>query len=356
MTITRLSLSNFRNYTEVSFRPVAKFIVLHGDNGAGKTNILEAVSLLVPGRGLRRTAMSEMVRQGGDGGFVIAAEMGDIAIGTGVTANAPERRKVRINGANAAINSLAEWLSVIWLTPAMDRLFVDGASARRQFLDRLVLAVEPAHARYSSRYETALRQRNRLLGEHAAPDPAWLDAIESGMAENGVAINISRSRILSELGQRLSGITDSVFATPMIAIQGNMCTDAAELQAIWAKGRKRDAAAGRTLIGPHRNDLAVHHAPTGQAAARCSTGEQKALLLSIILAHAELVADRRGNAPVILLDEVAAHLDPSRRAALFARLDATGSQVWMTGTESNLFSSIDHNAMLIEISNGKLVQ
>lgn len=355
MTITRLSLSNFRNYTNVSFRPAEKFIVLHGENGAGKTNILEAVSLLVPGRGLRRSAMSEMLRQGGDGGFAISAEMGDVIIGTGVTANSPERRKVRINGANAAINALAEWLSVIWLTPAMDRLFVDGASARRQFLDRLVLAVEPAHARYSSRYETALRQRNKLLGEHASPDPAWLDAIESGMAENAAAINISRGRILSELGQRLASVTDSIFAAPAIAIQGNICGDAAQLRSIWANGRKRDAAAGRTLIGPHRNDLAVHHASSGQSASRCSTGEQKALLLSIILAHAELVADLRGNAPVILLDEVAAHLDPSRRAALFARLDATGSQVWMTGTESSLFSSINHNAMFIEIANGYLV-
>lgn len=354
MTITRLSLSNFRNYTEVSFRPAAKFIVLHGENGAGKTNILEAVSLLVPGRGLRRSAMSEMLRQGGDGGFAISAELGDVIIGTGVTENAPERRKVRINGANAAINALAEWLSVIWLTPAMDRLFVDGASARRQFLDRLVLAVEPAHARYSSRYEAALRQRNKLLGEHTSPDPAWLDAIESGMAENAAAINISRARILSELGQRLASVKDSLFAAPTIAIQGNICGDASELRSIWANGRQRDAAAGRTLIGPHRNDLAVHHALSGQAASRCSTGEQKALLLSIILAHAELVADLRGTAPVILLDEVAAHLDPSRRAALFARLDATGSQVWMTGTESSLFSSIDHNAMFIEIANGQL--
>ncbi len=355
MTITRLSLSNFRNYAEVSFRPAEKFIVLHGENGAGKTNILEAVSLLVPGRGLRRSAMSEMLRQGGSGGFAISAELGDVIIGTGVAANAPERRKVRINGANAAINALAEWLSVIWLTPAMDRLFVDGASARRQFLDRLVLAVEPAHARYSSRYEAALRQRNKLLGEHASPDPAWLDAIESGMAENAAAINISRGRILSELSQRLASVTDSIFAAPVIAIQGNICGDAAELRTIWAGSRKRDAAAGRTLIGPHCNDLAVHHALSGQAASRCSTGEQKALLLSIILAHAELVADLRGNAPVILLDEVAAHLDPSRRAALFARLDATGSQVWMTGTESSLFSSIDHNAMFIEIANGYLV-
>jgi DNA replication and repair protein RecF len=286
---------------------------------------------------------------------VVSAELGDVKIGTGVTAAAPERRKVRINGATSAINTLAEWLSVIWLTPAMDRLFLDGASARRQFLDRLVLAIEPSHARYSSRYEAALRQRNRLLTGESAPDPAWLDAIEHGMAENAAAIADNRHRVITELANRLGIADDAVFAAPVIRLENSSLSDAAGWQATWASSRRRDSAAGRTLTGPHRTDLSVHQSSTGQPASRCSTGEQKSLLLSIILAHAGMVADRRGSAPVILLDEVAAHLDPSRRAALFERLGATGSQVWMTGTESSLFASIGSTAMFAEISRGLLV-
>ncbi len=354
MALTRLSLTDFRNHHAASFRLGNQFVILHGANGAGKTNILEAVSLLVPGRGLRRSALSEMVRMGGSGGFSVAAEIEDISLGTGVEAGAPERRKVRINGANASINALAEWLSIIWLTPAMDRLFTDGAGGRRRFLDRLVLALEPAHALHSSRYDLAMRQRNKLITADAPLDHFWLDAIESQMAENAVIINQNREHLVRILSQRLAATTSAVFAVPVITAEGSTATSATQMKDAWKTGRRRDAAAGRTSSGPHRYDVVFHHAKTGQAAARCSTGEQKALLLSTILAHAELVADIRNQAPLILLDEVAAHLDPSRRSALYERLAAIGSQVWMTGTEPSLFDGIGVSGQFIEVSAGTL--
>ena len=198
MALTRLSLTDFRNHALLSLQPSAQFVVLHGANGTGKTNILEAISLLVPGRGLRRAGLSEMVRSDGDGGFVVSAEIGDVLLGTGVEAVAPDRRKVRINGANASINGLAEWLSVIWLTPSMDRLFADGAGARRRFLDRLVLALEPTHAKHSGRYEKAVQQRNKLLSG-SSPDPVWLDALEAQMADSGAAIANARQRMIAAL-------------------------------------------------------------------------------------------------------------------------------------------------------------
>ncbi len=354
MALTRLSLADFRNHASVSFRPGPKFVVLHGPNGAGKTNILEAVSLFVPGRGLRHAPLSEMVRTGGAGGFSVAAEIEDIRLGTGVEAAAPERRKVRINGASRPVNALAEWLAIVWMTPAMDRLFTDSAGSRRRFLDRLVLALEPAHAGHSSRFEQAVRQRNKLLADERALDNAWLDALEIEMARSGAAINANRFVMVERLNERLAAMDQSPFAVPLIALDGPAIDDEARLAEIWRDGRNRDRAAGRTLAGPHRADLIVHHAANGQQAARCSTGEQKALLLSAILAHAQLVADLRGEAPIILLDEVAAHLDPLRRMALFERLDEIGSQVWMTGTEAALFAGIGDRAQLIEIGNGAI--
>jgi DNA replication and repair protein RecF len=349
MALTRLRLTDFRNHAAFVLEPQAQFIALHGPNGAGKTNILEAISLLVPGRGLRRAPLSEMVRSGGVAGFAISADIDDVQIGTGVDANAPERRKVRINGANATINNLAEWLSVIWLTPAMDRLFVEGAGARRRFLDRLVLALEPSHAQASSRYERAVQQRNRLLSGAEAPDAMWLDALEAQMAESGVAIVEARNRMITALAAQLQNSPPGPFAIPDISLENADLATAAELTDAWRKGRRRDAGAGRTLIGPHRADLVVHNRANNQAADRSSTGEQKALLLSLILAHAALVTAQRGTPPILLLDEIAAHLDPSRRAALFERLAATGAQVWMTGTEPALFDGIGPTAELVAV-------
>ena len=367
--VTRLALTDFRSYASALVEPGPGFVLLSGENGAGKTNVLEAVSLLSPGRGLRGAPLSEMARIGGEGGFAVAAELlpsreregpgeglseppahsdtpslqpppasgrGSIAIGTGTLPTAPERRQVRINGAPASVNSLSEWLSVLWLTPAMDRLFAGSAGDRRRFLDRLVLALEPTHAHHASRYEAAMRARNKLLAEPDGADPSWLAALESGMAEHGAALHEARARTVAALDKRLADTPDDRFARAAIALDGWAGRDlSAELRA----NRGRDAAAGRASAGPHRQDLAVTHRGKDMPASRCSTGEQKALLLGLVLAHAELVADRRGAPPILLLDEVAAHLDPGRRAALFARLEGRG-QVWMTATEAALFDGI----------------
>lgn len=349
MVLSRLTLNDFRNHAVLEIRPGAQFIALYGSNGAGKTNILEAVSLLVPGRGLRRAAMSDMVRAGGGGGFAIVAEASGNVIGTGVSAEQPERRKVRVNESNASINSLAEWLSVIWLTPAMDRLFADGAAARRRFLDRLVLALNPQHARHSSRYEKAMQQRNKLLSGAVSADPLWLDAIEQQMAESAYAIQAARTGLVVALRNQLERTPSGPFAVPLISLVDKAGASEGDLAAIWRKGRSRDAAAGRTLVGPHRADLDVMHMDSGQRAEQCSTGEQKALLLSLILAHAALVSAQRQAPPILLLDEVAAHLDPSRRAALFGLLAETGAQVWMTGTEPELFNGIGPSAQLLPV-------
>jgi DNA replication and repair protein RecF len=277
-----------------------------------------------------------MARNDGPGGFGVAARLDETDIGTGTLATAPERRQVRINGASAAVNSLSEWLSILWLTPAMDRLFTDSAGARRRFLDRLVLALEPAHAHHAARYEAAMRARNKLLAEPDSADPAWLAALEAGMAEHGAAVASARARTVAALDERLAETPSADFATAKLALDGWADGDlAADLKA----SRGRDAAASRATVGPHRQDLAVSHRAKDVPASQSSTGEQKALLLGLVLAHAEMVAERRGAPPILLLDEVAAHLDPGRRAALFARLEGRG-QVWMTATESTLFDGI----------------
>ncbi|WP_106640554.1 DNA replication/repair protein RecF [Allosphingosinicella vermicomposti] len=393
MHLSRLSLTDFRSYADAVLSPGPGLVVLTGENGAGKTNILEAVSLLTPGRGLRGASLSDMARQAGAGGFSVAARLlppppfkggdrgvgasleeaslmaptvptpshspegeGGIDIGTGILATAPERRQVRINGATGSATALGEWLSILWLTPAMDRLFTEGASGRRRFFDRLVLALEPSHATHAARYEAAMRARNKLLAEPETADPAWLSALEAGMAEHGARIAEARERALAMLGERLAAQADGPFARAGLAFGGWRPAEDAEsaFRAELKTARGRDGAAGRTLAGPHRTDLLVTHLAKGQAAEHCSTGEQKALLLSIILAHADLVADRAGRRPILLLDEVAAHLDPSRRTALFARLESAGGQVWMTGTERALFEGLGGDATLLTVANGNV--
>ncbi|WP_034161587.1 DNA replication/repair protein RecF [Sphingomonas sp. ERG5] len=345
--LARLVLTDFRNHADTVIAPGPGFVVLTGENGAGKTNVLEAVSLLAPGRGLRRAPLGEMARQGGPGGFGVAADLrsagdGDIQIATGTQPAAPERRIVRVQGAPTAATALSEWLAILWLTPAMDRLFVEPASERRRFLDRLTLALNAGHAVHSNRYEAAMRARNRLLAEESPPDPDWLSALEAQMAEHGAAIDLARRDTVALLGITLADQPEGPFARAGLALEG--WTGGGDTLAVdLARGRARDAAAARALAGPHRTDLAVTHLGKGQAAALCSTGEQKALLLGLILAHADLVAARTGLAPILLLDEVAAHLDPVRRAALFERLTGTG-QVWMTGTEDALFAALGPDA------------
>lgn len=334
--VTRLSLTDFRNHRDALIEAGAGFVLMSGPNGAGKTNVLEAVSLLTPGRGLRQVPIAEIARTGGPGGFAVAARLDDqTEIGTGTTAAAPDRRQVRINGASAAVNSLGERLAVLWLTPAMDRLFTESAGGRRRFLDRLTLALEPGHAHHAARYEAAMRARNKLLAEPNA-DSGWLCALEAQMAEHGSALGEARNRTVDALTETLADRSGDDFPRAALDLEG---WDGDDLASTLPATRSRDSAAGRTIEGPHRQDLIVSHVARRQLAARSSTGEQKALLLGLVMAHAELVAHRRGAPPVLLLDEVAAHLDPGRRAALFERLEGRG-QVWMTATEAALFEGI----------------
>jgi DNA replication and repair protein RecF len=329
-------------------------VILTGENGAGKTNVLEAVSLLSPGRGLRGAALSEIARSDGPGGFAVAARLDDVEIGTGTSQSAPERRQVRINGAQASATSLAEWLSVLWLTPAMDRLFLEGAGGRRRFLDRLVLALQPSHAVHASRYEAAMRARNKLLAEER-PDRDWLTALEARLVEHGTALAEARAAAVAALAERLADAPEGPFARAGITLDGWRSPGPEPYGEELERGRARDAAAGRTLAGPHRTDLAVTHVGKAQPADRCSTGEQKALLLGLVLAHADLVAERTGRRPILLLDEVAAHLDPSRRSALFERLAAGGGQVWVTGTEPALFQAAGA-ATWLTVAGGRIDQ
>jgi len=340
--VARLTLTDFRCYAAATIAVGPGAIVITGENGAGKTNILEAVSLLGPGRGLRGAALSDVARADGPGGWSLAATLaapgGEVEIGTGTAAAAPERRLVRINGASASAAGLGEWLSLVWLTPAMDRLFADTPAARRRFLDRLVLALHPRHGHETLRYEAAMRARTRLLTDEVPADPQWLSALETAMAEHGAAIAAARAETVAALAERLAASADGPFARPLLALAGGEI--GSDFAARLAAGRGQDAAAGRALAGPHRSDLDVIHAAKAEPAARGSTGEQKALLIAIILAHAGLVAARAGRPPLLLLDEVAAHLDARRRAALFEQLAATGSQVWMTGTDPGLFEAV----------------
>jgi DNA replication and repair protein RecF len=356
MPLTRLTLQHFRNHAATRLDGTARFNVLVGENGAGKTNVLEAISLLAPGRGLRRAALPDMAGRGGDGGFAVSAELGEeLAIGTASQAATPGRRTVRVNGAEAPAARLAEWLAITWLTPAMDRLFADSPGARRRFLDRLVLAREPGHARLSARYETALRERNRLLSELAEPDPAWLDALEAQLAETGGAIIAARSVLVGALSSAIAELPEQPFARPALAYACESVGEGAgELAARLREGRRRDRAAGRTLTGPHRDDLAVTLAAKNAPAAECSTGEQKAMLIAIVLAHAALAAGERPR--LLLLDEIAAHLDPVRRAVLYERLAASGAQVWMTGTELAPFAEIAGEAAVWRVADGAVEQ
>jgi len=367
MIIARLSLTDFRNHAAAELVAAPGLVALYGDNGAGKTNILEAISLLAPGRGLRRAALPEMVRDGATGGFAVFAEVqpGDdlppISLGTGIEPAQPGRRVVRINGAAAAAASLGEWLGVLWLTPAMDRLFVDTAGNRRRFLDRLVLALDPRHAQHGNRYEAALRARGKLLADPGHADPQWLTSLEAQLAEHGAAIDAGRRQMLAALSAELARQPDTPFARPLLTLVDSdgaeraVPSSAAALKDLFAARRRIDAAAGRATAGPHRDDLVAVHAATGRAAARCSTGEQKAMLLSLVLAHSDCVARARGRRPVLLLDEVAAHLDPPRRAALYHRLADQGGQAWLTGTEAALFADMPGPVTRFAITSGRIV-
>lgn len=342
VAIHALGLHQFRNHAATRLVPgAAPLVVLVGANGAGKTNVLEALSLLAPGRGLRGAALSDMAMAGSDGSFAVQADLcPDPALPTVpmrafATADAPDRRRLAVNGAPAPLSSLAQWLSVLWLTPAMDRLFADAAAQRRRFLDRMALALFPDHGRNASRYEAAMRSRTRLLTDRQAADPHWLAALEQQMADHGAALADGRRRMIAALGQLLLAAPAGAFPRAEVALAGD--EPGVDWTAALRAARPADAAAGRATRGPHRVDLAVLHADKAMPAAQASTGEQKALLIAILLAHATLAAERTGRVPLLLLDEAAAHLDTARRQALFDQLLGLGGQCWLTGTDRSLF-------------------
>ncbi|OHV66882.1 DNA replication/repair protein RecF [Mesorhizobium sp. LCM 4577] len=369
--ISKLTLTNFRNYAALSLDLAPGAVVLSGDNGAGKTNLLEAISFLTPGRGLRRAPYADVAREGGDGGFALHARIegpeGQVEIGTGISggdAAGEGGRKVRINGApTRSAEDMLEWLRVVWLTPAMDGLFPGPAGDRRRFLDRLVLAIDPGHGQRALDYEKAMRGRNRLLTE-GSRDGAWFEAIETQMAETGVAIAAARAelvRLLAAMIDRLPG--SGPFPQADISLAGDLESEVAVAPAVdveerfrraLANGRERDRAAGRTLDGPHRSDLLVRHRPKSMPAELCSTGEQKALLVGIVLSHARLTGEMSGLTPILLLDEIAAHLDAGRRTALFSILEELNCQAFMTGTDAALFSSLAGRAQFLTVDHGSV--
>lgn len=351
MALERITLTSFRNHRATRLDGTQRFNLLVGENGAGKTNVLEALSLLSPGRGLRRAALPDLPQQGSTSGFAVSAELaGGVMLGTGVRPDRPNRRIAQVNGAEVPAVRLGEWLALGWLTPAMDRLFAEGAGARRRFLDRMVLALEPGHARNAARLEAALRERNRLLSEAAEPDPAWLEAIETQLVEAGALVSAARARLIERLIGALETVAEAPFARPLLTYLPGGPLDPNELAMQLAASRRRDRAAQRTLIGPHRDELAVIMAGKDQAAAECSTGEQKAMLIAITLAHSGLLDSARPG--VLLLDEVAAHLDPLRREVLFDRLRQGTAQVWLTGTELAPFEGILSEAAIWRVSDG----
>jgi len=380
--VERLTLTNFRSYPHLVLEAGPEPQVLVGANGAGKTNLLEAVSMLAPGQGLRRAAYADLARSSGDGSWAVAARahthLGPVDIGTGLAAPAvpgerqgrvaAERagRTVRINGAPAGgAGVLGDYVEVVWLTPAMDSLFTGPASERRRFLDRLIQCFDAGYRTQLGRFERAMQQRNRLLAD-GVRDAARFEGLELVMAETGTAIAAARAEAVTGLAaiiaERSERDSASPFPSAALALEGALEADLERLAAVdveegfavtLCENRERDRAAGRTLDGPHRSDLLVFHAPKQMPARLCSTGEQKALLLGLVLAHAEFVARRRdGVAPILLLDEVTAHLDAVRRAALFAEIIRLGAQAWVTGTDRQAFAALEESARFWQVEEG----
>jgi DNA replication and repair protein RecF len=378
LAVTRLTLTEFRNYRTLRLDVAPAPVVLTGANGAGKTNLLEALSFLAPGRGLRRARLIDIGRRQTGGraeglaNWAVAATLatpdGPVDVGTGRDPEADpavtgERRVVRIDGTPAkSQNALARLVGVAWLTPEMDRLFLEAASGRRRFLDRLAYGFAPDHAGHLGAYERAMRERARLLRDSIVPDPSWLGALEHAMAENGVAVAAARRETVERLNRAMA-LGAGVFPRPAVAINGTVESWLGEgpalaaedrLRALLAGSRRQDAEAGGAAQGPHRSDLAVHHIDKDMPAALCSTGEQKALLVAIVLAAARLQAVERGAPPLLLLDEIAAHLDEARRAALFDEITALGAQAWMTGTDRRLFDALEDRAQFFTVADGAL--
>jgi len=361
--LSSLKLHNFRCYEQAVLEGLESgLIVLHGPNGAGKTNALEAVSLLSPGRGLRGAGVMEIQCREAGKPWAVAAKVQTkhetVRLGTGLEAQ-KEKRIVRINGENArAQSALSPYMACIWLTPQMDGLFLDSARERRRFLDRLVFAFDPGHSGRTARYENALRQRSKLLADDETPDIAWLDSLESQMAETGTAIAAARLEFSQRLQRACDKPDSEYFPQAKLNVTGTVeellhKAPALEVEEMFAyqlkQSREKDAATGGAATGPHKSDLRVRYAAGDMAAEQCSTGEQKALLIGLVLAHSRLIAAERGRPPVLLLDEVAAHLDEQRRAALYDLLESLGGQVWLTGTEEKLFEAVKGKAQFFEV-------
>lgn len=367
--LTRLTLTDFRSYAHAEMHFDGRPAAIFGANGAGKTNLLEAISLIGPGRGLRRARLDELPRIDGAGGWAVSARLYDgedeRRFGVGAEAHRPERRVCRIEDrAASGPGAFAEHLSFMWLTPAQDRLFMDGAAERRRFLDRMTLAHDSGHAKTASGYEQAMRQRQKLLDEGGRNDE-WLSALERQMAEAGVAIAAARCAMVSRLAAAEIAEGETSFPAASLALEGNLESALGEklpgevedeFAMLLAECRRRDSDVGRALTGPHRSDLLVEHRPKGRPARLCSTGEQKALLIGLVLASARALRREVGaQAPLILLlDEIAAHLDPDRRAALFSIIDELGFQTFMTGTDKVLFSAWGDRAQHFEAQGSAL--
>jgi DNA replication and repair protein RecF len=370
--VTRLTLSQFRCYDGVRLNADRRPVVLTGPNGAGKTNLLEAVSFLAPGRGLRRARLSEVERIGAPpgAGWAVAARietpLGPVDIGTGrdpSVDSAAERRLVRIDGQPVRGQMvLAEHLAMVWLTPQMDRLFIEGSSGRRRFLDRLVFGFDPAHAGRLSRYEHALRERARLLRDGRGDD-TWLSALEDVLATTGVAVAASRRTMVNRLQLACeqgigpfpqADLTVAGTVEAWLADQPALAAEDALRRRLAEQRRFESGAGGEGTVGPHRSDLAVRHRAKDMPAEFCSTGEQKALLIAIVLANARLMAAERGLPPVLLLDEVAAHLDAQRRTALFEEILALGAQAWLTGTDAGIFAELGDRACFFRVEDARV--
>ncbi len=361
LAITSLVLSHFRSHPATRMQFDGRPVAIIGPNGAGKTNVLEAISLLSPGRGIRRAAADDLARRPEMLGWKIAAEVQGLSAAHDVEswAESGQPRQVRIDGKAATQVMLGRILRMVWLVPSMDRLWIEAAEGRRRFLDRMTLSFAPDHAEAVLNYEKAMRDRNRLLKDQVT-DAHWYLALESQMAEAALAITANRSYALARLAQAQSG-ADTSFPRADLALTGPDGDDSVpgDLAPALAQNRRRDLAAGRTLVGPHRADLVATYAAKGVPADQCSTGEQKALLISLILANARALASDLGRAPVLLLDEVAAHLDTDRRAALYEELLTLGAQAIMTGTEAALFDSLGPRAQtfsVVELSGSSDVQ
>jgi len=365
IALDRLTLTDFRTYAALTWRPEARLAVITGPNGSGKTNLLEAISLLAPGRGLRGARIADLARHGGSGGWAVAARLseaqGPFDLGTGTLPASPDRRVFRIDGAEPRTQAeVAVRISTIWITPQMDFLFQESASGRRRFLDRLVWALEPGHAREAAAYDNAMASRNRLLGEGGA-DPAWLAGLEESMARHAVALAAARAgfvrrlnaAILPETGfprvelALIDPIADRLGQEPALAVE-------TWLRATLAARRTQDAAAGGAGVGAHKADLGMRDAATGISAAQASTGQQKTMLIGVILAHAALIAEARATSPILLLDEPAVHLDAGRRAALFAALVALPGPALLTGTDPDVFAPLTGEAAFFAAGQGAL--